>query len=163
MSSLFKPLIGDAVPDAVVQPETETELIELVRWVAANMVPMTPRGKASSGYGGVIPVKKGPICFLVQALFAFCEEVRNTKSEFRISKQIQNSNLSMTETIGIGIVSNFGFGSFEFVSDFGFRYSDLVAAEGRLRDFDLVLPLDPIVCNLCLFCKGVHRSAGGPC
>ncbi len=38
----------------------------------------------------------------------------------------------MTEIRGIGIVSSFGFWSLEFVSDFGFRYSDLVAVGGRL-------------------------------
>jgi Fe-S oxidoreductase/FAD/FMN-containing dehydrogenase len=59
MPSLFKPLIGDTTPEAVVQPETEEELIDLVRWASESGVPLTPRGKASSGYGGVIPVKKG--------------------------------------------------------------------------------------------------------
>ncbi len=39
----------------------------------------------------------------------------------------------MPETGGIAILSNFGFWSFEFVSGFVFRYSDLVAAEGRVR------------------------------
>ncbi len=57
--SLIKPLIGDTTPEAVVQPETEEELVELVRWAREHHVPLTPRGKASSGYGGVLPVKKG--------------------------------------------------------------------------------------------------------
>ena len=56
--SLIKPLIGNTVPDAVVQPETEEELSELVKWAMKNRVPLTPRGKATSGYGGVLPVKK---------------------------------------------------------------------------------------------------------
>lgn len=59
--SLLKPLIGSTIPDAVVQPETEEELVELVRWAGKNGVPLTPRGKASSGYGGVLPVKKGVV------------------------------------------------------------------------------------------------------
>jgi len=59
MPSLFRPLIGDTVPEAVVQPEKEDEIVELVRWAASNNVPLTPRGKASSGYGGVVPVKQG--------------------------------------------------------------------------------------------------------
>jgi Fe-S oxidoreductase/FAD/FMN-containing dehydrogenase len=57
--TLVKPLIGKTVPDAVVQPEAEQELIELVRWAAKNKIALTPRGKGSSGYGGVIPVKGG--------------------------------------------------------------------------------------------------------
>jgi Fe-S oxidoreductase/FAD/FMN-containing dehydrogenase len=59
MPGLIKPLIGDTTPDAVVQPKTEEELIELIRWAVKQNVPLTPRGKASSGYGGVLPVKKG--------------------------------------------------------------------------------------------------------
>lgn len=61
MPGLIKPLIGNTTPDAVVQPETEKELIELVHWAADYRVPLTPRGKASSGYGGVLPVKKGVV------------------------------------------------------------------------------------------------------
>ena len=61
MPSLFKPLIGNTTPDAVVQPLNEDEVVELVSWAAANNIPLTPRAKASSGYGGVIPVKKGVV------------------------------------------------------------------------------------------------------
>ncbi len=59
MPGLIKPLVGDTTPDAVVQPETEEELVELVRWAADNDLKLTPRGKASSGYGGVLPIKNG--------------------------------------------------------------------------------------------------------
>ncbi len=61
MPSLIKPLVGNTMPDAVVQPTVEEELVELVKWAADHNVPLTPRGKASSGYGGVIPVKKGVV------------------------------------------------------------------------------------------------------
>ncbi len=57
--SLIKPLIGDTTPDAVVQPQSEEELVELVKWAVKNNVRLTPRGKATSGYGGAIPVRKG--------------------------------------------------------------------------------------------------------
>lgn len=59
MPSLVKPLIGNTTPDAVVQPRNEAELIDIVTWAYRNNIPMTPRGKASSGYGGTIPVKRG--------------------------------------------------------------------------------------------------------
>ncbi|MCL5037144.1 MAG: FAD-binding oxidoreductase [Chloroflexi bacterium] len=59
MPTLFKPLVGDTTPDAVVQPENENELVDIVRWAVENGIHITPRGKASSGYGGVLPVKKG--------------------------------------------------------------------------------------------------------
>ena len=59
MPKLVKPLIGNTTPNAVVQPKNESELVEVVRWAYQQGIPITPRAKASSGYGGVIPIKKG--------------------------------------------------------------------------------------------------------
>src|ERR1039457_3827888 len=59
--SLVKPLVGSTVPSAVVQPESEEELVTLVRWAQEKRVPLTPRGRATSGYGGVLPVKGGHV------------------------------------------------------------------------------------------------------
>ncbi|MCX5824273.1 MAG: FAD-binding protein, partial [Deltaproteobacteria bacterium] len=59
MPSLIKPLMGNTIPDAVVQPVSEGELQTLASWAAGNGIPLTPRGKASSGYGGVLPVEQG--------------------------------------------------------------------------------------------------------
>lgn len=61
MPPLIKPLIGASLPEAVVQPVSIEELIRLVHWADENGVPLTPRGKASSGYGGVLPVKGGVV------------------------------------------------------------------------------------------------------
>ena len=58
---LVKPFVGNTLPDAVVQPQSEAELIELVKWADRNRVALTPRGSSSSGYGGVIPVKGGVV------------------------------------------------------------------------------------------------------
>jgi Fe-S oxidoreductase/FAD/FMN-containing dehydrogenase len=57
--SLIKPLVGSTIPAAVVQPASEEELVTLVHWAQQNRIPLTPRGRASSGYGGVLPVKGG--------------------------------------------------------------------------------------------------------
>ena len=54
---LVKFLLGDMIPRAVVQPSGEGELVELVKWANQNGVPLTPRGKGTSGYGGAIPLK----------------------------------------------------------------------------------------------------------
>ena len=59
MPGIIKPFIGSTVPEAVVQPETEEELVSLVKWAAKYKVALTPRGKATSGYGGVLPMAKG--------------------------------------------------------------------------------------------------------
>ncbi|MBN1954053.1 MAG: FAD-binding oxidoreductase, partial [Anaerolineae bacterium] len=59
MPPLVKPLLGRSVADAVVQPANEAEVVDLVRWAASHRVPLVPRGKATSGYGGVLPVRGG--------------------------------------------------------------------------------------------------------
>lgn len=59
MPSLFERLVGDTTPQAVVQPESEEELVSLVQWASEKKIPLVPRGKGTSGYGGVIPIKGG--------------------------------------------------------------------------------------------------------
>jgi FAD/FMN-containing dehydrogenase/heterodisulfide reductase subunit C len=59
MPKLIKPLVGQTVPHAVVQPENEEELQEFVAWASSKKIPLVPRGKGSSGYGGIIPTRKG--------------------------------------------------------------------------------------------------------
>ena len=61
MPSMVRPVIGNTVPDAVVQPRTAEQLSALMRWANEHQVALTPRGKATSGYGGVIPVKNGVV------------------------------------------------------------------------------------------------------
>ncbi|MFC1921639.1 FAD-binding oxidoreductase, partial [Chloroflexota bacterium] len=57
--AMIKMVIGNTIPDAVVQPESEQELIDLMQWAIKNKIPLTPRGKATTGYGGVLPVQQG--------------------------------------------------------------------------------------------------------
>ena len=59
--SMVKPLVGDTTPDGVVQPTSEAQLVEFVKWAAERHIPLTPRGKGSAGYGGAIPVKNGVV------------------------------------------------------------------------------------------------------
>ena len=61
LPSLVKPLVGNTIPDAVVQPENEKELVSLIQWAQENSISLTPRGKATSGYGGVLPLKQGVV------------------------------------------------------------------------------------------------------
>jgi len=58
---LIKPLIGSTIPRAVVQPETEEELSVLAAWASAQRIPLTARGKATSGYGGAVPLGKAVV------------------------------------------------------------------------------------------------------
>ena len=59
LPGLIKPIIGNTTPDGVVQPQSEKELVDIIRWAYSEDIPLTPRAKASSGYGGVIPLKRG--------------------------------------------------------------------------------------------------------
>jgi Fe-S oxidoreductase/FAD/FMN-containing dehydrogenase len=58
---LIRPIVGNTLADAVVQPASEEELADLVKWARENAVALTPRGKATSGYGGVFPIRQGLI------------------------------------------------------------------------------------------------------
>jgi len=61
LPKLIKPIIGNILADAIVQPESAAELAELVTWAQEHSVPLVPRGKATSGYGGLFPLKQGLI------------------------------------------------------------------------------------------------------
>ena len=87
MPSLIKPLIGSTIPDAVVQPGTEQELVGLVCWAAEHDVPLTPRGKASSGYGGVLPIKQGVVVDF-----------------YRMKQVLRIDHEAMTATVQAGVV-----------------------------------------------------------
>ncbi len=45
--------------DAVVQPRSEAEILEVLQAAAREGVPVVPRGAASSPYGGVLPARGG--------------------------------------------------------------------------------------------------------
>lgn len=85
--SLVKPLIGNTIPDAIVQPQSEEELSDLLRWASKNGVSLTPRGKATSGYGGAIPTKRGVVVDF-----------------YRMSKVLHIDPEARTATVQAGIV-----------------------------------------------------------
>src|SRR5438552_4416373 len=62
----FRLLAGPSLADGVVQPETEDQVVRLVRFAVAEGVPLLPRGKATSGYGGVIPAQGGLVLDLTR-------------------------------------------------------------------------------------------------
>jgi Fe-S oxidoreductase/FAD/FMN-containing dehydrogenase len=85
--NMIKPLIGNTTPDAIVQPVSEEELAGLVKWAVQNRIPLTPRGKASSGYGGVIPLKKGIVVDF-----------------FRMNRILNIDKQALTATVQAGII-----------------------------------------------------------
>ncbi|MGD9405283.1 MAG: FAD-binding and (Fe-S)-binding domain-containing protein [Anaerolineae bacterium] len=59
LPSLVKPLVGNTLPAAVVQPLTKEQVVQLVAFARTHSVPVVPRGKSTSGYGGVLPTRGG--------------------------------------------------------------------------------------------------------
>ena len=47
------------VPDAVVQPLNTSDVIFITKFSREHKIPLTPRGAASSGWGGAIPTRGG--------------------------------------------------------------------------------------------------------
>lgn len=62
----FRLVAGASLADGVAQPETEEQLIRLVRFALENGVPLVPRGKATSGYGGAVPANGGLVLDLTR-------------------------------------------------------------------------------------------------
>ncbi|UGV41080.1 FAD-binding oxidoreductase [Methanococcoides orientis] len=54
------------MPDAVVQPVNADEISTLVKLANENKVPIIPRGAASSGFGGAVPVANGIVIDLAR-------------------------------------------------------------------------------------------------
>src|SRR5438552_2964131 len=59
LPAAFGVLAGASLADGVVQPETEEHIVRLVRYAVAEGIPIVPRGKATSGYGGAVPAHGG--------------------------------------------------------------------------------------------------------
>lgn len=47
------------LPDAIVAPEHEADLVDLLHYAQERRVPLVPRGGGTAGYGGAMPVKGG--------------------------------------------------------------------------------------------------------
>ena len=62
----FRVLAGPSLADGIAQPETEDQVVRLVRYAAAKGIPLVPRGKASSGYGGAVPSQGGLVLDLTR-------------------------------------------------------------------------------------------------
>lgn len=55
LPSLIKPFVPVGIPGAVVRPENEDQIIQLIQLVNKEIFKIVPRGMSTSGYGGVLP------------------------------------------------------------------------------------------------------------
>ncbi len=162
MPPLVKPLIGKSLADGIVQPRNEDEIVELVRWAVQNRVPLVPRGKATSGYGGVLPVQGGLIVDFWRMRRILAVDEANLTATVEAGVVWRNLEQELTErglalrlypssapssTVGGWLAQGgFGYGSFEY----GAFPENAVAARvvlpsGEVRDFagdDLQLVAD---------------------
>lgn len=81
------PALGEHVPDAVVHPEDEGELLELARWASTEHVALTPRGRGTSRSGAAVPLRRGLVVDFQ-----------------RLSRLIRLDPRSLTVTVEPGIV-----------------------------------------------------------
>ena len=144
--SLIKPLVGSTVPDAVVQPASEEELVALVRWAQENRIALTPRGRASSGYGGVLPVKGGLVVdfFHLSKLLEIDTKTRTARVQpgicwEKLDRELAKKDLTLrlypssypAATVGGWLAQGgAGFGSYES----GWFRDNVVSARGVLGD-----------------------------
>ena len=55
MPKLVKPFVPAGIAGAVVRPEDEGQIAELVKFAGREKLELVPRGWSTSGYGGVLP------------------------------------------------------------------------------------------------------------
>ena len=58
-SPVLKPQLDGCLADAIVKPEDQEQLIELIAWAAKNRIPITPRGAGTGNYGQGVPLRGG--------------------------------------------------------------------------------------------------------
>lgn len=130
MPPLVKPLIGRAQAAAVVQPKDEEEVVRLVQWAREQRLPLVPRGKATSGYGGVLPVKGGIIVDLYRMRNIVSVDVQAQTATVQpaivwedLEKELGKQGLALrlypssapSSTVGGWLAQGgYGFGSFEY-------------------------------------------------
>ena len=66
LPKLMRPLAGHTLADGVAQPETEAQVVDLVRFAAREGIKIIPRGKGTSGYGGAVPTEGGLVLDLTR-------------------------------------------------------------------------------------------------
>ena len=149
---MVKPLIGKALAAAVVQPQSEEELAKLVKLAAENRLPLVPRGKATSGYGGVLPIKGGLVVdfYRLREIVAVDEDALTVTVEPGIvweflEKELKKQGLALrlypssapSSTVGGWLAQGgYGYGSYEYGSfQENVVSARVVLPNGEVREF----------------------------
>ncbi|MDZ4177810.1 MAG: FAD-binding oxidoreductase, partial [Coriobacteriia bacterium] len=159
MPRLVKPFVPAGLAGAVVRPKSEQEVIDLVRFASAHKLKVVPRGWATSGYGGVLPVDGSIVADMsgmqsvlsvdhkemmvtVQAS-AVWEEIERELNKDGLALRLYPSSTPSSGAAGWLAQGGAGFGSYEYGT---FKDSvvsaRVVLPDGQVRDFagdDLML------------------------
>ena len=127
----FPPFIKRKIPEIVFQPRNEGEVLKILKFAKDNLKPIVPRGSATSGYGGVLPVKGGIVVdFFRMNRFEIDEDSKILVAEpgavwWDIEKELNKRDLSLrvyptsapSSTVGGWIAQNgYGVGSLSYGS-----------------------------------------------
>jgi len=119
----FLPFIRTKTPDIVFQPRDEEDVLKILKFARDNLKPVIPRGSATSGYGGVLPVRGGIVVdFFRMNKFNVDEDSKILIAEpgavwWDIEKELNKKGLSLrvyptsapSSTVG-GWISQNGYG-----------------------------------------------------
>jgi Fe-S oxidoreductase/FAD/FMN-containing dehydrogenase len=158
--SMIRPFTGRNVPDAVVQPLTERELVDLASWARTSGVALVPRGKATSGYAGAVPTRGGVVVDFYRMRDVLSVDVERAEVRVQpgitweeLDRRLADSGLTLrlypssypSSTVGGWLAQGgAGFGSFEFgYFEQNVLSASIVLPSGEVRemtgaDLDLV-------------------------
>jgi len=72
----FVRFLFDTLPDAIIQPQSPEEVVEIMSIAKREKIPIIPRGAGTSGFGGVLPTKGGLIVETVRLNKVIVDEER---------------------------------------------------------------------------------------
>jgi Fe-S oxidoreductase/FAD/FMN-containing dehydrogenase len=152
LPSLVKPILGNTLPAGVVQALTEEQVVGLATLARTYHIPLVPRGKSTSGYGGVVPVKGGLVvdfAWMNQVLSVDPEGLAVTVQPGVVWEQLETAlnkqglalrtypSSAPSSTVGGWLAQGgLGFGAYEF----GEFYENVVSCRvvlpsGEVREF----------------------------
>lgn len=153
MPKLVKPFVAAGLAGAVVRPENEEQVVELVRLAHREGFKIVPRGASTSGYGGVLPAEGAVVADLsgmhrildvdVEGLSVrvqpglIWEELERKLEPFGLSLRLYPSSTPSSTVAGWLAQGGAGFGSFEYgMFKDNVASARVVLPTGEVRTFD---------------------------
>ncbi|MEJ2211918.1 MAG: FAD-binding and (Fe-S)-binding domain-containing protein, partial [Anaerolineae bacterium] len=153
LPSLVKPLVGNTTPAGVVQALSEEDVSRIVNLARAHGIPLVPRGKSTSGYGGVAPIEGGLVVDLawMNQLLALDPEAMTVTVQpgmvwQQLDSELNKQGLALraypssapSSTVGGWLApGGLGFGAYEFGTfEQNVVSCRAVLPDGQVREFE---------------------------